>query len=403
LTGHNSLKTYEEMDIINTERSVKKSLVMPKGILTSIDAETKSINDLNILIGISDFVHRIHLHEFRLYDMAYCIINDNINGEVFVADQVKSARVSDNNLTFNISNGKLNIGVMISILECGSLTCIGKDKDNKIDVVWFFYGINSINILKKFNLNKEFRPNLHLTKKNYNEFTNTMNNEMFRFDVGKSSKECHRLLEQKIEFIKNGIKNSLQFWNEDDSQIPCENHRIEQRSFNMTRIACISINIKIERKFEYAYGPVDFIVNEIIRVQDKVVSSLKKFKVRNEGKLPYNPDDIDIFQVSDLVNNIVYAIPMRIVNNDIIISFFNTEQLMKINVYYGIIWKEKHKKFKYDFKNKNDILSYFKACKEANIIPKLTDKDFYSNMINENKDKFGSKKQLASRKANNIE
>ena len=48
-----------------------------------------------------------------------------------------------------------------------------------------------------------------------NEFTNKMNDPIFRFDVGICEKECHRLLEQKLEFIKNGTKHSLQFWNED--------------------------------------------------------------------------------------------------------------------------------------------------------------------------------------------
>jgi hypothetical protein len=91
---------------------------------------------------------------------------------------------------------------------------------------------------------------------------------------------------------------------------------------------------------------------------------------------------------------------MRIMIDKIVTSFFNAEQLMKAAVWFGIKWKENHNQFKYDFKNKNDIFSYVKACEEASKVPQLTDRQFYSNMINENKDKFGSKKQLAARKAN---
>jgi hypothetical protein len=37
---------------------------------------------------------------------------------------------------------------------------------------------------------------------------------------------------------------------------------------------------------------------------------------------------------------------------------------------------------------------YVKACIEASKTSELTDRNFYTNMINENKDKFGSRKQL---------
>jgi len=398
MTGKNSLKTKEEMNEIYKNMGVEKSLKQPKGIATSQNVESKSIDDLDILIGLSEFAFREHLFENRLYDITYCSIDDNVDQEIFVADQVKSSCIHKNGqVFFSMKNGLLNVGKMISILESGSLTCIGKKRDGTIDVVWFFYGVEAINILKEFNINQVFAPILHLRVKSYNEFTNAMNDPMFRYDIGKSSEECKRLLVNKLEFIKLGSKNSLTFWNEDNSQILNENHRIEQRSLDMTRTACNTIDIKVERRHEDAYGPVDFIVKDTVRVQDKVVS--KKFKMRGSGRLPYNPDDIDIFQVSNLLDNIVYAIPMRIIKDDVI-SFFTSEQLMKTHICAGLKWKEDHKQFKYNFKNREDIISYVKACEEASKVPKLTDRDFYKNMINENKEKFGSLKQLACRKAN---
>ena len=400
LSNNNSLKTAEEMKVIYKKLGVNQSLYQPKGMILYINSESKAINDLDALIGLPNYVHRVHLYECRLFDMAYCMINNDINEEVFTAEQVKNARIRENGqVNFHESSSNmLTVKTMISILKNGSLTCIGKNQDDKPSVVWFLYGIDTINILKEFNDTQTFTPRLNLMRKSNNKFTIAMNDTMFRFDVEKSSEECNRLLERKLEFIKNGIKHSLQFLNEDDSQIPCENQRIEQRSLNMTRTACNTISIKVEKRHEYSYGPIDFIVNENVKVQDKV--GTVHFNVRCRGRYPYNPDDIDIFQVSDLVNNIVYAIPMRIINNDITISFFNTKQLMKNTVYFNNNWKETHKQFEHDFKTKEGVISYVKACEEASKIPQLTDINFYTNMIDENKDKFGSIKQLAERKLN---
>ena len=401
LSGNNSLRTVEEIAIINIKKSIDQSLVRPKGIATNNNSESKAIDDLDILIGISDYTHRKHLVEHRLYDMAYCMIDDEVNESVFVADQIKSSKVDENgSVSFHESSGMLTVNTMISILENGSLTCIGQKRDGLVDVVWFFYGINAINILHNFTLTQTFRPILYPMKKSSNEFTIVMNSKLFRFDVGKSLKECHRLLEKRIEFIKIGTKHSLIFWNEDDSQIPCENHRIEQHSFNMTRSVCQFFDINIERRHDDSYGPIDFIINGIIRVQDKAGST--HFKVRRSGRfgggIPYNPDDIDIFQISDLVNNIVYAIPMRVITDNVVISFFTAEQLMKYTIRLSIKWKNAHKQFKHDFKTEEGMISYVAACETASKIPQLTDRNFYTNMIDINKDKFGSKRQLAARK-----
>jgi hypothetical protein len=394
LSGNSSLKTDEEMQKVYTKIGITLSNSQPKGIATNNNSESRAIDEMDKLIGISDYVYRSHLYENRLYDMAYSMNGNDICSNNFVADQIKSSRVKENGILGFGEN--LTISKILSILENGSLTCIGKNQDNEVDVVWFFYGIDSINILKKFKITQIFCPTLHLKLKSYNEFTLAMNNPMFRFDIRKSEIECNRLLQKKLEFIKNGPKHLLIFWNEDDSQIPLKNHRIEQHSLNMTRSICNTIGIKVEKIHEDSYGPVDFIVNGYVRVQDKVGS--KCFHVRSYGRLPYNPDDIDIFQVSDLKNNIVYAIPMRIIKDNIVNSFFTIDQLMKINIKFGPQWKENHKQFKHDFKTEEGILSYVKACEEASKIPQLSDQSFYTNIINENEDNFGSEKQLEARK-----
>lgn len=399
LNGGSSLKTDEEMLEIRKKVGFNNSSVLPKGISTTNNLETKTINELDTIINISSYAQRKHITEHRLYDIAYCLINDNIDNKVFVADQIKSSKVNNRGrIQFSGKNSSLTINQMISILENGSLTCIGKNQDNKIDVVWFFYGTNIINILNKFDMSQKFTSTLHLTRNSNNKFTLAMNDPLFRFDVGKSSTECQRLLAKKIDFIKNGPKYSLIFLNEDDSQIPCANHKIEQNSFNMTRLICKNINVVVEKRHEDSYGPIDFIVNGSARVQDKVATNI--FHVRHDCRLPYNPDTIDIFQISDLINKIVYTIPMRVIKNDIITSFFTSEQLMKNTIRFSLKWKKTHKQFKHDFKTNEGAISYVNFCDSASKIPQLTDRNFYTNMINENKEKFCSKKQLAEYKKN---
>lgn len=152
LNGFNSLKTDEEMQVLHKKLGIDRSLAQPKGTHISNNAELKSIDDLDELIGIRKYVNRHHLVEFRLYDIAYSLIDD-IDDEVFVADQVKSGRVDkDGRVKFCGSKGIINVCEIISILKNGSLTCIGKNKYDKIDVVWFLYGIDAINILSKFEL-----------------------------------------------------------------------------------------------------------------------------------------------------------------------------------------------------------------------------------------------------------
>ena len=114
------------------------SLSQPKGIATGNNSESKAIDDLDILINISDYICREHLYEHRLYDIAYCAIDNDINKEVFVADQVKSSRVNENGqLNFQVTNGSLTVYEMLKKLENGSLTCIGQKRDGTVDVVWF--------------------------------------------------------------------------------------------------------------------------------------------------------------------------------------------------------------------------------------------------------------------------
>ena len=224
-----------------------------------------------------------------------------------------------------------------------------------------------------------------------------INDPKFRYDVGLSKTEIDRLLQQKLEFTRIGVKNSIQFLNEDDSQIMCPFHRIEQKSFSMTRDACSKINVNAKKYYQDNYTCVDFRIHGTIKIQDK--SYKKNFRMRSHGKLPYNPDMIDIFQCSNLITNEIYAIPMRFIDNNIVKSTFTQEILMKTDIKVTTtIWDTKYAKYKYDLKIEKDIRAYVATCEEAAAIPQLTDREFYKNMLDANADLFGSLKQLKERK-----
>lgn len=356
LKGNSKLKTPEEIKNINIQKSKNTSLSSPLGISINTNKEAKRLNDLHELLNMKEYVKIEHLLEHRIADVAYSLKDDDL----FVADQVKTACVGINHrLDFGHENKHLSVKHMISILENNmSLTCIGINED-KPDVVWFFT-YNAINILKTFDNTQQFRPILHLKLRNNNKFTITMNDPIYRFDIGKSSSEIERLLQYKLEFIKIGIKYSIEFLNEDDSQIPCAAHRIEHESFVMTRDACAKIGVIVKKQVEDNYTCIDFRINNNVKIQDKTFKN--RFTMRREQKLPYNPDSFDILQLSNLESQTVYAIPMRYTLDDIIKSTFSKDILMKRSVHYSENFKNTYNKYKFDLKTNEgkQLLIFFK-------------------------------------------
>ena len=395
LTGGSSLKTKEERKAIWAALSVKMSLARPKGIPCSNHAESKAIDDLDRLIGVSDHMRREPLIEFRAYDIAYSPIGV---GDVFVADQVKTGRVSTaGQVNFHANGGMLTVQDMIDILDKGSLTCIGRTRDGEVDVVWYFTA-TAIATLNTFeDKDQTFRPRLHL-KTASNAFTMAMQSEMFRFDVRKSKGECDRLLQAKIGFLATGTKHSLKFWNEDKSQILSKNHQVEQKSMKLLQAACEANGAIYTKPNDIMYGPIDFLINGV-RVQDKAMEKGKTFRFRCDGGLPYNPDELDVFQVTDTKTGLSYVMSMRVANCDgTVTSFHSVDTLMRENSKCGPQWKEMHKVFKHDLKSPEGTKSYVDACIAAGKIPPLTDRAFYKKMCDDNKNKIGPKRKLAKNK-----
>lgn len=373
-----------------------ETLAQPTGVAKANLCEASAVNQLDELLELSRKLVRVHFLECRLADIAYCLLTAVISQAVFVADQVKSSTAGANNqVTFHADRGVITVAHMLAILAKNmSLTCIGMDQKGTVDVVWFFCGQEAIKGLSAFKATQEFRPRLYLPNPTH-PFTKFVSQPQYRFEVSQSKEECNRLLQCKIDFVQTGHKQTLQFLNEDQSQLPSPSQWIEQQAFNMVREACSLVGATLVRLLEDSYGKVDFHLNPEsfdCRIQDKVAGK-QQFGFRRLNGHPFNPDAVDILQVTQTTEKTVYAIPFRILKDGLIVSYFSKHQLLKRSFWLSKQWIENHAQFRHDLGTEAGVRSYVAACEAAARVPPLTDRTFYSQLLAENEHHFGSKKQ----------
>lgn len=398
LSGNSSLQTAAEQAASRQAASTKASLRTGKGSCSMNSIETKTLTDLNMMCHMERYQCIELTQEHRLSDVAYSALDQNVTSEVFAADQVKTAQVTNRgSLSFGHHGRSIRIEDMVSILEAGvSLTMIGRDKNGRPDVVWLFDQDEGLAALKQLPSSKYFLPRLHLKTASNHVVTNICNQAKFRFDVGLDNKEVLRYRDRRIEVTTKAPKFSIEYLNEDMSQIPSPTHREEQRSFLMTRAACRRCSAQVTRQLQDSYGPIDFRLNSSVKIQDKVV--MERLQIRKEGRYPYDPDSFDILQLTDMVNSTVYAIPMRVMRDNRVESFFSADDLMKLVIPLSAVWRQAHKHLQYDMKDDNSVKAYIDACKAAAAVPKLTNTSFHDQMVRDHPEKFGSKKVLALRR-----
>ena len=396
LRGHSSLQTSAEKLQTKELNSRIKSRSMTKGTCSTHNKESEASLALDTLLQLDKDLRRVVLFENRLADVAYSLlVQDSTIPDQFAPDQVKSAKADKHGrLTFNHEGTVIKAKGMISILEKGmSLTMIGKNSNNEPEVVWLFDQIGGLSMLRNFPETQPFQPRLHLKTTSYTPFTVACNKPEFRFDISKSDGEVLRLQQRRIQLTRMSPKFTLQYLNEDDSQIPGGTHRIELKSFQLTRQVCQENGANVEHIVEDSYGPIDFRMNRSIRIQDKVGE--RRFCMRQVGRHPYDPDSFDILQVTSLINKTIYAIPMRHISNGLVQSYFSEQELLASHIYFTETWRAEHTKFKYDFNDNSSVKQYIEACKAAHKVPKLTNRNFFEDLLNKNRSRFGSKKALA--------
>ena len=387
LNGTSGLLTDGEREAIKDNVREKMKTIQPKGACTANTCESDTIDELDEIISTGEILKRQHLYECRLGDIAYGELSER---DEWVGEQVKTSCENMNGqLNFKYNDDAIKVKGMLHYLKAGlSLKFIGKTRDGKISVVWYFYGQEAITMLEQFEDTQTFAPRLYLKVNKFHPFTTAYNDSKFRFDIELSDEEKFRLLIKMVDVVTNGKKYSLEYLNEDDSQIPNQNVRTEHKSYVMTRTACRSVGVEVSREHGNSHGSVDFLVMKA-KIQDKVTTK-DKFNLRPVNRHPINPDDFDILQISDIANNVIHAVPARKIDEEgIVASMFSFKHLMANTVAFGPQWKEQYADHKYDFNVKNDIVKYVEICNTASSIPKLTDASWYKNNVQLNKDKIG--------------
>lgn len=402
LTGTSGLLTDSERAAINAAKSITMSLARPTGIAHSNAVETNAIDVLDELIGTHTVLYKEHLLENRLADVAYCPLDADVKAAVFAGDQTKTSRATENGrVTFNAHHGVMSVAHMLSILTSQmSLTCAGFAHEGDLEVVWLFYGQEAIQDLQMFDLKQQFHPRLHMKTPAVKPFTLLINQPKYRFDVGKIPDDRDRLLQRRVGIVERAQKHTLRFLNEDDSQIPGNNHRKEQQAFALTREACDLLGVVVYRTVTDGYTPVDFRVKGHdfeSRNQDKLASK-KSCGLRPEGRHPYNPDSFDILQITQLDTKIIYAIPMRRHLDEQIVSHFTSDQLMKATICLGSQWQTDNAGFRHDLSTTEGSQSYVAICKAASKIGQLSDADFYNRMLKKYDHMFGSQQERERKK-----
>ncbi len=391
LMGHTNFATAEELKKTRDAMAMKQHLSR-SGKLVSQQLETNATLQLDKLLQMDQDFVRVDLLEFRRADVAYCQIDDDVLGSNFAADQIKSASSSKAG-GFNFNT---NVEDIIAYLKSNiTVTFIGKDTTGELAVVWYFDPIDGMKMLKKFDLDQDFRPRLNIQRASEHKFSQECNVPLFRYNIKNNADEATRLKQRKIAVMEKLQKQTLEFWNEDLSQVPAQFHA-EQISINMTKDACKSVGSLVTRNVEDNSSSVDFRIDDHIRVQDKSVTiSRPNFRFRT--KRPYNPDNFDILQLTFADQKKVYAIPMRKLENNKIVSTFTDEQLMMSIVKIDKVWREQYKKNHFDLKVEQQIRQYLQICRNASHISQLTDRNFYSKILEENDHKFGGVKIQAQK------
>ena len=145
------------------------------------------------------------------------------------------------------------------------------------------------------------------------------------------------------------------------------NHRVDQAAFALTREACNKIGILVSRVISDGYGPLDFRVDPAsftARIQDKVESD-NSCGLRPSRRHPYNPDSVDILQITNITTKVVYAIPMRVLQDSKVVSCLTAAELMAPTICLSIKWKEQHSAFRHDLQTEGGARTYVAACEAA--------------------------------------
>lgn len=255
LSGDNAVLTPEER-AASQARGVEKQLPKkPKGSSACTDVNDAGISALHHILDLSAIgIEYMSTIENRKASGMYRQLG--VDEDAYVSDKSKCARVQESGQLHFSST----IRDMLAALEAGmSLTYIGMESDGTPKRVWFLTPLDDLSALQglaKDHGKTVFTARLVNTVVSSRPFPIAM--AAFRYNL-ENSDELLRLQQAKVLFAREGpVRHPQDFWNDDPSQIPGENHRREQEAFDAVRTAVQGVGAIILRKPEDKYKTPDF-------------------------------------------------------------------------------------------------------------------------------------------------
>jgi hypothetical protein len=343
-----------------------------------------AIDALHKFIKLPKHLEFQHGIENRTSDGFYIFIGDNSNTDAtekkYVADQVKSAGIGKN----GTANFHITVGEALQILLDGrSVTFIAMETPNDPDerwsvvlVVWFLYGDEACEMLKKFDKSQEIRPVVSPQRNSEHAFTKEFQSEKYRYNISEPA-ECQRLRDAKIEFAKNvnSRRETYEFWNENESQMGASHYK-EQKIINAMNERLCGYGISAKKYVDDNYTKVDVRVilpdGRYSRVQSKMVTvgkteSQDKFQMCKPGGEPINLmveiDGLDIYYAT---TNWVYSLPARVINPKTgeIEPYLTKKEMSKNTVSLSKRWKKKHSMYLCNLNDADGVRKYIAFQKE---------------------------------------
>jgi hypothetical protein len=365
LSEHTKMMSATELADVNATKSKILKENNPKGSINSLTKERQAIDALNKRLDLSEYLECEHGIEGRKNDIFYRINDKTSNTDTtekkYVADQVKSAgEYDDGKANFNITVGE----ILQKLLDGQSVTLIAMEIPNDpeepwsvVRVVWFLYGKDACEMLKKFDKTQKITPVVLQKAKSRTQFTNEFQSKKYRYNVSEPE-ECERLRNAKIEFasMKNvsARRETYKFWNCDESQM-CANHFKEQLIINAMDERLQVFEMSAKKHVDDNYSKVDVRVilpdGRYSRVQSKMVSVRKCqdcFHMCASGGKPINLLlQIDSLEIYYAMRNWVYSLPARVINPKTgeMEPYLSDEEMSKITVGLSKKWKTKHSKY----------------------------------------------------------
>ncbi len=304
VSGHSRGFNAKDVAIRNAEKSESAKNRMPKGISTCNNAEREVIDKLTAFMT-SSFTDLFpptaplpaftHLQGSRLMDVGFSRNTGNSEVSLFKGLQYKTTATSSVDWNTNTTYGEM---VTYICNQRGAIifaACLPGRKP----IVWFVFDDKEETVSKTLSQDdrkkKRFVPYPVGTGRVCSVHTRYMTR--FRYDFAKDD-DIARFVIAFRHWEALAIERPLEFWDHDNSQIPCKSHRMENASGLSLRDSVFRRNVATRFVSNDQVDAVFTTRSGIqIRAQCKNLQSRNRVQIHRPGSLVYDRNKIDVLLV----------------------------------------------------------------------------------------------------------